>query len=209
MKRPSAGRELGSRRLLALVLAGIGLATLLDARAAVAQVLVYHSPADDGVAAPAPPVLDAGVPQDLFLYVDLPGTAATQNGVACESGDGTELCGWDFTLRASPGVGLLDFEPQPGIVALLAGKQLRVNGLHATGSSTAPVRIGRLRIVRETPSGGTVAVRGVAVKADLSLVELASTTVAEISVPEPAAGLVLVVGGGLLVAAARRRRSGA
>lgn len=151
------------------------------------KVLVYHSPANDGGAAPAPPVLDASTPQSLDLYVDLEGSRPTQKGVACESGDGSELCGWDFTFRASPGVELEDFAPEPGVDALLDGKTLRVNGLHAKGPSTAPVRIGRLRVVRETPSGGTVVVRGVAVAADLSLVELAPTTVAEIVLPEPAA----------------------
>ncbi|MEZ4333169.1 MAG: hypothetical protein R3F35_15520 [Myxococcota bacterium] len=185
--------------LLALVLASPG----------AAQVLVYHSPGDDGVAAPTPPILDASTPQDLNLWVDLAGSSPTQNGVVCESGDGSELCGWDFTLRASPGVGLYDFIPEPGVVALLEGRHLRVNGLHASGPSVAPVRIGRLRVVRETSSGGTVAVRGVAVAADLALEELAATTVAEIAVPEPGAGWALAMGASLLVRSARRRmRSG-
>lgn len=159
------------------------------ATAAPAAVLVYHSPADDGVPAASPPVLDASAPENLDLYVDLPGTGATQSGIACESGDGTELCGWDFTLRASPGVGLYDFLPEAGVVAQRTGKTLRVNGLHARNPATAPVRIGRLRVVRESESGGTVAVRGVAVAADLSLETLPPTTIAQITVPEPALGV--------------------
>lgn len=204
--RPPA-RPRPSARRRSLVLAGLAsaFAVLAVVPPVRALVLVYHSPSDDGVAAPTPPVLDASTPQDLNLYVDLAGSAPTQNGVVCESGDGSELCGWDFTLRASPGVGLYDFIPEPGVVALLEGKRLRVNGLHATGPSTAPVRIGRLRVVRETSSGGTVAVRGVAVAADLSLEELAATTVAEIAMPEPGLGWALAIGTGLLTRWARRR----
>ena len=193
-----------------LVRFGLALGLLLPAAlgmpaTAPAAVLVYHSPANDGVPAASPPVLDASAPENLDLYVDLPGTGTTQSGIACESGDGTELCGWDFTLRASPGVGLYDFLPEAGVVAQRTGKTLRVNGLHARNPATAPVRIGRLRVVRESESGGTVAVRGVAVAADLSLETLPPTTIAQITVPEPTLGVQIGWMMGIVAGVAARR----
>ncbi len=211
-RRPSLGRQRAPipSALLRLGLRfGLGLAlplALTAPAAAPAAVLVYHSPADDGIPAASPPLLDASAPENLDLYVDLTGTGATQSGIACESGDGTELCGWDFTLRASPGVGLYDFLPEAGVVAQRTGKTLRVNGLHARNPATAPVRIGRLRVVRESESGGTVAVRGIAVAADLSLETLPPTTIAEITVPEPALGVQ--VGWMMSIVAGLAARSG-
>ncbi len=200
MKAARLRLSLGPRWLeagLLLLLAAVGTSP------ARADVTIYHSPGDDGAPPNATPIM-TNVSETFYLYLDLSGNTSSQSGVACEDGDGAEICGWEVGLRAGPAVRFDSFVPTPGVVSFLEdARHLRANGINAVTPSVEPARIGALTITRTKSTGGTVAARASAVAADLTVKTVAATTVVVVAAPEPRVALMQIVALALVIAMRR------
>jgi hypothetical protein len=173
-----------------------------------AQAVFYHSPSNDGSFPAVTPVLSYPGPAWLHLYVDVAGNAPTTIGVACDDGDGDEICGWHVSLTAGPGAELIFFVAAPNVQYALSPAQLTATGVDAMTPGVDPVWIGDLIVQSSDPAtGGDIEATGLhVVKADLSVQHVARATVVTIPVPEPASGLMLAAGVVALAGMARRRR---
>lgn len=169
-----------------------------------AQNMVYHSPNDDEVDPGTSVQLPIGPSESLFLYLDA-GNQGSQSGIACNDGDGRELCGYDVKVDAVGGANFVDFIPESGVVHLLTPTQLRANGLFATAPILGPVRIGELKVALTDEASEVVVTGGQVVLSALQIETIAQSVIAD--APEP--GFVSGLGWAILgmAAAARRRRA--
>lgn len=185
------------KRSVACFAAAIALLTV-SLPAAAAQ--VFHSPADDGT--PGSHIPEGGS-QSVYLWID-GGAGATQSGTPCHTGDGDELCGFEFVLDGLGGLTFASFTPDAGadVMVNLSTGQVALNGLDTTSPAPGPKRLGEL-VVTSVAGGEIELSTGAVVHADLSLESLPTATV--VSVPEPAAWLAIASGVGLLRMLGRRR----
>jgi hypothetical protein len=163
--------------------------------------VVYHSPADDGVAAGVPfPIATSGT-HVLHLYID-GGATPSSAGSACEQGAGDELCAWQVAIEASGDVALESFVPDGGALYTLTSTRLRAVGGDAITGSLGSAKLGDLTV--ETASSGALElVAGKSIDAALTLRTLDATPL--VTIPEPATGALLVATFASLAALARRR----
>jgi hypothetical protein len=191
-------RSRRSPRLLPVVVAS----ALLCAAPAIAT-QVYHSPNDDGQPAAGPPSVPAGGARPVYLYID-GGPSASAPGTACDTGTGSEVCGYTLTLTGLAGLTLAGFTPDPGADLLhdADSLELRINGLDTAAPTPGPKRIGELLV--NAPTGGSLELTiGEVIAADLSSENLASGEI--VAVPEPGALLQLACGAALLGCLGHRR----
>ena len=173
---------------------------------------VYHSVDDDGVPPSSPPILPGSPPVTLFLYLDAGGSISSE-GVPCVDGEGDELCGWEFVLRATGSVAIQDFvaDPSQDVVARTGSGEFAATGGDAIVGELGPIRLGELRLA---PSGNDWSIslaEGTAIDASFGLGSLPAGVIAA---PEPelasqlGAGLLLllVLGRGLRRASGRDQR---
>ena len=192
-------------RLRPLAIAGWLAAALCWATAANAT-QVFHSPNDDGIPAGGTATVAEGGVQSVFLYVD-GGAAASAANTACDTGTGSEVCGYTLTLTGLSGLTLVGFTPDGGANLLhdLNAVQFRVNGLDPVAPTPGPKRIGELTV--NAVAGGSLGLTvGEVIGADLSSEILAAGEV--VAVPEP--GILLQLASGVLLLrclASRRARS--
>jgi hypothetical protein len=159
---------------------------------------VYHS--TNGVD-PGNAVYLAPESNEIKLYIDVPGGAATDVGTVCDDGNGAELCGIDvlveiegeglFTGFTDGGAGA-KHDPE-GSTFVLPSSTFRLNVLQASSPPTpgTPQLLGTLTLDNTAPGGSSISVRGQVVMADLGLANLPTRVIA---VPEPVAGLLLGTG---------------
>jgi hypothetical protein len=164
---------------------------------------VYHSPGDDGQPATGPPEVPGGGVRSVYLYID-GGASASPVETACDTGTGSEVCGYTLTLTALTGLTLSGFAPDAGADLLydLTALELRVNGLDTQAPTPGPKRIGELSVNAVT-GGSLELTSGEVIGADLSSESLASGEV--VAVPEPGALLQLVSGATMIGCLGRRR----
>ena len=165
---------------------------------------VYHSPADDGLAASTTPVEPGSPLVTLFLYVDA-GPSPTSTGTACEDGDGDELCAWEFRLEASGAATIQAFLPDPGrnLETRVSTSEFAAVGGDAIGGQLGPIRVGALDLSVASTQWTVSVGDGSAVDAGFVLVPLSQSAIAT---PEPSSKALILAGLGLLVIFARRRR---
>lgn len=186
--------------LLGLVLAA-GLVSL-DARA---QNIVYHSPNDDGVNPGFAFELPIGPGESLFLWLDV-GSTVSQNGTACNDGDGREICGYEVVVDALGSAVFSDFFPQLGglgVVHQITPSQLKVNGLFALNPTAGAVRIGELKVEVIDLTSAVMVMGGKVVLAALQVESVSQSNLA--TVPEPGGWLPLLAGAVWLLGLRRRR----
>lgn len=190
---------LAARACASCVAIVVGLAS-----AALAQPVVYQSPADDGVDPGVPFVLSGDPAESVYLYVDS-GPDASATGTPCVDGTGDELCAYRFCVATSDSVGVVDFLPEAGsdIVWRATSTELCATGGDAIVGELGPVRVGEL-ILSSTAGGDAQVVEGEGVGASLTL---DAVPVRVLAVPEPGGSLQLASGIAGLFALARRRRS--
>jgi len=82
----------------------------LCAAAPASATQVFHSPNDDGQPAGGTPTIASGGVQSVFLYVD-GGASASAVDTACDTGTGSEVCGYTLTLTGLTGLTLVGFTP--------------------------------------------------------------------------------------------------
>jgi lysophospholipase L1-like esterase len=159
---------------------------------------LFHSPADDGLAAPSTPVESAIPLVTLFLYVD-GGPVSTSTGTPCEDGDGDEVCAWEFSLETTGDVTLQGFVPEPGIdlVERLSASEFAAIGGNAIGGDLGPTRLGALDLAVTSSNWSVKIIGGSAVNASFSLTSLPPIAIA---VPEPTLPLQLAFGIAFLIA---------
>jgi len=181
MNRPHRSGASASR-LGALAAAGWLVAALFWGTPALAT-QVYHSPYDNGQPAGGFPELPSGGGQTLYLYID-GGASASAANTACDTGSGSEVCGYTFTLTALNGATLGAFTPAGGANLLhsLVGPEFRINGLDTLAPSPGPQRIGEL-VVNGVEGGSVQLTSGEVIGADLSSETLSSEEV--VYLPEP------------------------
>ncbi|MEZ4290025.1 MAG: PEP-CTERM sorting domain-containing protein [Myxococcota bacterium] len=171
--------------------------------------VVYHSPADDGARPSAPTVFPSGATFVVHLYMDESsgGVQASASDV-CESGGGTERCGWDLVVE---GVGDVDFVSFVGVGDVVFGlspapaPRLRMNGGAPISGELGVVKLGDLEVAT-SGEGSVELIEGVVADAALARVVLAASPVVVVVVPEPDAIAMLGVGLTSLLARRRRRR---
>jgi hypothetical protein len=141
--------------------------------------------------------------RSVFLYID-GGASASPAETACDTGTGSEVCGYTLTLTGLTGLTLAGFAPDPGANLLydLTALEFRVNGLDTQAPTPGPKRIGELSVNAVT-GGSLELTSGEVVGADLSIETLASGEV--VAVPEPGALLQIVSGATLIGCLGRRR----
>lgn len=192
-------RVLGRRATAALLTASLLLAA--SAARAAAPVL-YHSPADDGLTPPTPPI-EPAVPQvTLFLYLEA-GTTPTATGSVCDDGDGDELCAWEWALHAHGDASIAGFVPDPArdVVVRTQGTQIAAVGGDAIAGELGPIRLGALDLDVASNAWSVTLTRGSVVDAGFALAALpAGQTIAA---PEPSGGLAIAAA--MLAGLARRR----
>ncbi|MFP8879045.1 MAG: hypothetical protein VCE43_06075 [Myxococcota bacterium] len=189
-------------RLGALSLAG-WLVSVLCWGAPATATQVFHSPNDDGQPASGTPTVATGGVQSVFLYID-GGASASAGDTACDTGTGSEVCGYTLTLTGLTGLTLAGFTPDVGANLLhdITTLEFRVNGLDTVSPNPGPKRIGELTV--NAVAGGSLELTlGEVIGADLSSEILASGEV--VAVPEPGMLLQLAAGISLLRCLASRR----
>ena len=140
----------------------------------------------------------------MFLYID-GGASPSAVDTACDTGTGSEVCGYTLTLTGLTGLTLLGFTPDGGANLLhdLTALEFRVNGLDTTAPTPGPKRIGELTV--NAVAGGSLELTlGEVIGADLSSETLASGEV--VAVPEPGV-LVQLAAGVLLLRCLGSRRA--
>jgi hypothetical protein len=165
---------------------------------------VFHSPNDNGLPAGGTPTVPGGGVQSVFLYID-GGASPSTIDTACDTGTGSEVCGYTLTLTGLTGLTLVGFTPDGGANLLhdLTALEFRVNGLDATAPTPGPKRIGELTV--NAVAGGSLELTlGEVIGADLSSETLASGEV--VAVPEPGV-LVQLAAGVLLLRCLGSRRA--
>lgn len=143
----------GPRRLPALLLAA---ALINAALPEVAGAELFYSPADDASDPGVPIALSIGPSQSLSLYLD--GGSQPSSNEPCEQGDGDEVCGWIFRLRALDGIAIQSFVPETGSNAEWNASpvELRAIGGDAITGALGPTRLGS--IVVDVTGPGTIEV---------------------------------------------------
>ena len=201
MSCPAQPTRMRSRRGTLLVAGWLAAAFCWGAPATATQ--VFHSPNDDGLPAGGTPTLAAGGVQSVFLYID-GGASASAVDTACDTGTGSEVCGYTLTLTGLTGLTLVGFTPD-GSANLLhdtSGLEFRVNGLDTLAPAPGPKRIGELTV--NAVAGGSLELTvGEVIGADLSSEILAGAEI--VTVPEPGLLLQLAAGVALLRCLASRR----
>ncbi len=205
MARVLRSRSRPDRRLEWRLGLGALLASLLLTSGSSAQNLVYHSPGDDGVNPGAPLQLPISSNEPLFLYLDV-GSFATTSGIACNDGDGREVCGYAVVIDAVGGALFVDFVPEPNVIHRLIPTQLRANGTFSLNPALGPVRLGELKVASSQPGGEVMVMGGEAVLAALQVESVAQSILATTPAPEPGTG-ALLIGGTLTLCALGRRRA--
>jgi hypothetical protein len=198
----SLARALESRLILAS--AFLFLLVLL-AGVSAAETLIFHSPGDNGLPAGGSPTVAAGAAQSVFLYIN-GGAVSSAPGTPCDTGSGSEVCGFDLQLTGLSGLTLTGFTADPGanLVSNLSAGEIRLNGLDSLAPTPGAKRIGEL--VVDAPIGGSLDLAsGEVVGADLGIEVLSAQTVVTVSVPEPGMAGLLLSGAALLVLLERRR----
>lgn len=167
----------------------------LCAAAPASATQVFHSPNDDGQPAGGTPTIASGGVQSVFLYVD-GGASASAVDTACDTGTGSEVCGYTLTLTGLTGLTLVGFTPDGGADLLhdLTALEFRVNGLDSVAPTPGPKRIGEL-MVNAVAGGSLELTLGEVIGADLSSETLASGEV--VAVPEP--GVLVQLAAGVLL----------
>jgi hypothetical protein len=189
-------------RLGTLTFAGTLIAALCWVAPATAT-QVFHSPNDNGLPAGGTPTIAAGGVQSVFLYID-GGASSSAVDTACDTGTGSEVCGYTLTLTGLTGLTLVGFTPDGGANLLhdVSALEFRVNGLDTVAPTPGPKRIGELSV--NAVAGGSLELTvGEVIAADLSSENLASGEV--VAVPEPGMLLQLASGVWLLRCLASRR----
>jgi hypothetical protein len=159
-----------------------------------AQIVVFHSPNNDGMDPGGMVPIESAESVTLHLYIDNPG-AATATGTVCEDGDGNELCGYDLTLEALGGFEFTGFNEVANTSYSLTDHRVRLNVVEAIDGISGPAYIGDLIVT--AISGTTVDLsRGQALDASLSLIDIAPRSLISL-VPE--AGFLPLLGSGLLL----------
>jgi hypothetical protein len=172
----------------------------LDARA---QSVVYHSPNDDGVNPGIVFDLPVSTGAPLNLYLDA-GSLASQSGVACNDGDGREVCGYDIEVDALGSVYFTNFLPGPNVVFTVTSSKAKINGLFSLNPVLGAVKIGQLTAASSDENGAVMMTGGTIVLAALQEEAAAQMMLAQ--VPEPVGSLPLIAGVALLAGLSRRRR---
>ncbi len=191
---PFARRIRMRSRLASLSVAG-WLAALLCWGAPATATQVFHSPNDDGLPAGGTPTIATGGVQSVFLYID-GGASTSAVDTACDTGTGSEVCGYTLTLTGLTGLTLVGFTPDGGANLLhdTIALEFRVNGLDTSAPTPGPKRIGELT-VNAVVGGSLELTLGEVIAADLSREILASGEV--VAVPEP--GILLQLAAGVLL----------
>jgi hypothetical protein len=150
---------------------------------------VYHSPNDNGQPAGGLPELPSGGVQSLYLYID-GGALASAPSTACDTGAGSEVCGYTLTLTGMNGATFTGFTPDGGANLLydLNGSEFRINGLDTQSPTPGAKRIGEL-LVNGVEGASVELSSGEVIGADLSS-ELLSTDQV-VYLPEPGVMLML------------------
>ncbi len=167
---------------------------------------VFHSPNDNGLPAAGTPTIATGGVQSVFLYID-GGASASAANTACDTGAGSEVCGYTLTMSGLTGLTLVGFTPDGGANLLhdTNALEFRVNGLDSQTPTPGPKRIGELTV--NAVAGGSLELSsGEVIGADLSSETLVSGEI--VAVPEP--GVLVQLASGVLLLrylASRRARS--
>ena len=145
-------------------------------------------------------------PRAVFRYID-GGASTAAVDTACDTGTGSEVCGYTLTLTGLTGLTLVGFTPDGGANLRhdTTAQELRVNGLDTLAPSPGPKRIGELT-VKAVAGGSLELTLGEVIGADLSSEILAGGEV--VTVPEPGVLLQLAAGVCLLGCLRSRRARG-
>jgi len=164
---------------------------------------LYHSPNDDGEHSAGAPSVPEGGARSVYLYID-GGALASAVDTACDTGSGSEVCGFTVMLTGLAGLTLAGFMPDAGADLMydLTALELRVNGLDTAAPTPGPQRVGEL-LVNAVTGGSLELSSGEVIGADLSSEILPVAEV--VAAPEPGFLLQLATGGTLLACLGRRR----
>jgi hypothetical protein len=200
------------RTVTCVALATLGVAVVHAGSASAYEIVVYGSPADDGVPVPGGVYPLYGVPsQPIPLWMVGGPVQSDSLTEPCVDGDGGEVCGIQFNVHASLGATLKGWESDPewsssdGMRVFFSSTRITAQGfVLGAPPSVAPRRLGIIYVDSVGAPDGELFVDGEGIQADLGRAVVWPNTFA---VPEPSFGSGLVAGVMALGVLVRRRRS--